>query len=258
MNLTKKQIGNLSIAALAVISVLLFFFVPPIEQNVSYHQFSDTDIFFNIPNTLNVLSNVFFLIFGWMGLVQVCKNDKLYIVSENRYAYITLFLGVTFVSFGSGYYHLNPTNLTLVWDRLPMTVGFMGLVSIIISEFISVRLGKTLLLPLLLLGGLSVFYWYITEMQGRGDLRPYALVQFLPVVAIPIILLTHRSRFENINHYWWLILSYVLAKIFEHYDQVIHEYILIISGHSLKHISAAIGIYAVIKGYQVNKTNNSM
>lgn len=32
--------------------------------------------------------------------------------------------------------------------------------------------------PLLVAGAGSVFNWYATQLTGRGDLRPYALVQF--------------------------------------------------------------------------------
>jgi hypothetical protein len=256
MKYSKEKIGNLFIVFFALISIVSFIVVPPIAQDVMYHQFSDRNTYLNIPNALNVLSNFFFLFVGCIGLTQVLTNSKLSIVKENIYAYIILFLGVALVSFGSGYYHLNPNNATLVWDRLPMTIAFMGLISIIISEFISIKIGKILLFPLLLVGVLSVVYWYLTEMSGNGDLRPYVIVQFLPVVAIPIILCTYTSRFKKVNHYWWLVATYILAKIFEHFDYVIFEHLVLISGHSLKHISAAIGVFIVIKGYQTNRPSH--
>lgn len=42
-------------------------------------------------------------------------------------ALAVLFAGVLLTSAGSTWYHLAPTNDSLVWDRLPMTLGFMGL-----------------------------------------------------------------------------------------------------------------------------------
>ena len=39
------------------------------------------------------------------------------------------FLGLFLTGFGSGYYHWEPTNDTLVLDRLPMTILFAGVVA---------------------------------------------------------------------------------------------------------------------------------
>jgi hypothetical protein len=161
-----------------------------------------------------------------------------------------LFFGTFLVGFGSGYYHLDPNNQTLVWDRLPITVAFMALFSIIISEFISVRSGKTLLLPLILAGILSVAYWQFSEIRGEGDLRFYALVQFYPMLAIPIILICYRSRCTYVYAYWCLLLAYIIAKLFEHFDAEVYNVSGFISGHSLKHLAAALGMYVLLVSYQ--------
>jgi hypothetical protein len=116
----------------------------------------------------------------------------LMLVEENRPVYILLLSGITAAGLGSFWYHLAPDNQTLFWDRLPMTVALMALFSVIISEYISVRWGKRLLYPLLIVGVLSVVYWNMTEARGRGDLRLYALVQFLPLVIIPVTLLMYN------------------------------------------------------------------
>ena len=42
------------------------------------------------------------------------------------------------VAIGSSYYHWKPSNSRLVWDRLPMTVGFMSLVAVVISETLGI------------------------------------------------------------------------------------------------------------------------
>ncbi|MBL1140538.1 MAG: alkaline phytoceramidase [Proteobacteria bacterium] len=254
MKTTKEKIGVLLILCFGMIVVVSFFIVPPIAQDTMYHQFSDNSTYLEIPNTSNVLSNFFFLVAGCLGFLTVLKNKDLNILYENKAAYITLFLSAVLVSVGSGYYHLYPSNDTLVWDRLPMTIAFMSLFSIVISEFVSIKIGKAILLPMILVGILSVIYWYITEMSGKGDLRPYVAVQFFPIVAIPVMLIMFTSVFDKSGHYWWLLVTYILAKLFEHYDFVIHDILLVISGHSLKHISAAIGLFILIKGYRTIET----
>lgn len=252
MKSRKEKAGVFLIACSAMVVAVSLLLMSPIAQDMSYHQFSDTTTFLGISNTLNVLSNLPFLIVGYLGVIEVLKNKNLNIIYENKYAYITLFLGAALVSFGSAYYHLFPNNDTLVWDRLPMTIAFMGLLSIVTSEFISIKLGKIILLPLVFLGLASVVYWDITEVQGMGDLRPYIFVQFFPIIAIPIVLCLFTSAFNKTSHYWWLLLSYVLAKLLEYFDQYFHEMLIVISGHSLKHIAAAIGLYILIKGYETN------
>lgn len=223
----------------------------PMPQDVKYHSFSDKKQIFSIPNAFNVLSNLPFLIVWLMGIYELSKVNGLNIQTENKYAYYAFFSGVGLISIGSGYYHLWPNNQTLVWDRLPMAIAFMGLFSVVISEFISIKLGKKSLFPLLLVGVFSVLYWVITEMNEVGDMRKYFAVQFFPMLAIPIIILFFKSSFTSVSSYWWLLSAYIIAKLFERFDHQIHEILVIISGHSLKHITAAVGLYILLKSYKV-------
>lgn len=249
----KKKIGFGLMIIVGIILILVLLNQDAIPQDPHYHHFSDIQPFLSIPNLLNVISNIPFLFVGLLGLYKLLVKGQLCIDTQNRYAYVALFSGIALVAFGSGYYHLSPNNQTLVWDRLPMTIAFMGLISIVISEFISVSAGKILLFPLLILGLSSVGYWHVTEMNGTGDLRFYIMVQFFPMLAIPIILLTFTSRLTHSSAYWWLLLAYFIAKILEHFDAQIHDVLVVISGHSLKHISAAVGLYILLNSYAHRK-----
>ena len=151
------------------------------------------------------------------------------------------FVGMAGVALGSSYYHLNPSNETLFWDRLPMTIAFMAFCSVIVSENLSIELGSRLLWPLVCIGFLSVIYWTYTEGLGRGDLRPYALVQFLPALLIPMILLMFKSAFASNRYIWAMLGSYVLAKIAEALDGPIFDVLGYLSGHSIKHLIASAG-----------------
>ncbi len=119
-----------------------------------------------------------------------------------------------------------------------MTLAFMALFSIIISEFINDKVGQVMLFPLLCIGIISIVIWLI-----GNDLRMYALVQFYPVLAIPIVLMFYKSIVNSSKPYWLLLIAYIFAKLFEHFDLEIHEVFIIISGHTIKHIVAAIGVY---------------
>ena len=163
-----------------------------------------------------------------------------------RLAYRMFFVGVIFVGLGSAYYHLNPTNATLVWDRLPMTVSFMALLAIIIRDSLSPKIGKTLLWPLIGIGVGSIGYWYGTELWDVGDLRPYGVVQFLPMVLIPAMLGLFGTRTMRSPFLWATLGMYLVAKVVEHFDAELYAMTGFISGHSLKHIIAALAAAWVI------------
>lgn len=257
-NATKKtKLGYSLISLLAIITLSLFFSIDSIPQDIKYHLFADSQRYFNLPNTFNVISNIPFFLVGIFALWQLTTHDKnkLNIVVENYPAYFILFLGTMLIGIGSGYYHLNPNNNSLVWDRLPMTLSFMALYSIIIGEFISIKLGRILLLPLLFLGLASVLYWWYTETQGIGDLRFYAVVQFFPMLTIPIMLLCFSCSTIKPSRYWFLILCYFMAKLFEFYDQQIYDFLTIISGHSIKHLLPALGLCVLAKSYIKNASD---
>jgi len=247
------------LVGISVIACISLFFIPAIPQDPTYHAFVDQRFLLSIPNFLNVISNAIFLIVGFLGIKLLLSEKQYHTISEIHWAYLTFFIGVFAVGIGSGYYHLFPSNDTLIWDRLPMTMAFMALFAIILFEFVSVTLGKRIFIPLLILGIFSVGYWFYTEQQGQGDLRMYGLVQFLPILLIPLILIMFPSRFPDTQNYWYLLGFYVLAKIFEASDGPVYGLLSVISGHSIKHLCAGVGcyfFYAQLKNRNTLKTGN--
>jgi hypothetical protein len=225
-----------------LLAITVVFFLPPIPQDPAYHDFVDQRTLYGVPNFWNVASNLPFVIAGLLGLLLLNRRQTVDGGLPELYsAYQVFFVGVLLTGFGSAWYHLSPTNETLVWDRLPMTLAFMAFFSMVLGENLSPGLGKRLLWPLLLVGVLSIVYWHITESAGHGDLRPYGLVQFLPMVLIPVILLTFRSRLSGAAFLWAMVGSYVVSKLAEYYDAEIYAAIGSLSGHSVKHIIAAGG-----------------
>lgn len=252
-----KQItGYVSLTIITLIALYWFFTTTPIPQDLSYHDFGDKRIVFGIPNFLNVISNIFFFVFGFTGLYKTILTDDFQLIDELRTVYIVLFSAVVMIAFGSGYYHLWPENWTLMWDRLPMSVVFMALFTIIIGEFISVRLGKVLFMPLISAGIISVLYWYFSESRGEGDLRFYALIQFYSLLIIIIILASFRSHFSHRKAYWLLLALYGLSKVFEIYDVVIFRFTGFLSGHTLKHVFAAIALSVLLILYEKRRIRN--
>jgi hypothetical protein len=230
----------LAIVAIAIIAAMS---INPIPQDPAYHNFADRRVILNIPNFYNVVSNIPFLIVGIMGMQLVASGRANGRLVELHVVYLTFFAGVLLTCFGSSYYHYHPVNQTLLWDRLPMTIAFMALFSAIVGEYISSRIALKLFVPLLVSGIASVLYWYITELYDRGDLRAYALVQFLPVLLIPLILWLFNSPLNGNKYIWGIMGAYALSKLMEFFDAQVYRGLGLISGHSLKHLIAAFGAY---------------
>lgn len=232
-----------ALAAAALVSAAVLAAMPRIPQEPGYHQFADTRTVLGVHNGCNVLSNLAFAAVGLTGIALLVRRGRALRDPRERWPWMVFFVGVTFTCFGSAWYHLAPSNASLVWDRLPMAVGFMALLSALITERIDARLGLWLLVPLVLLGLAGVLSWDVSERAGAGDLRLYAFVQFFPLVAIPLVLaLTPRTYGDS-----WVYLvglgTYALAKVAEVSDAAIYEGLGgLVSGHTLKHVIAAVAV----------------
>jgi hypothetical protein len=237
----KKDYILPSLAALCIIALLVY---GPIPQDQDYHNFADQREFLSIPNFLNVITNLPFAILALFGLRQI-RNLK-----EKKLKHIGLALFVSFilVTLGSGYYHLWPKNETLVYDRIPITVILMSFFTFLIYDLIDRQKGYNAFIILNLLGITSVLYWYLGERQGSGDLRWYAMVQFFPVIAIPVILILYKSSFNHYKEVVPVFLFFGLAKLAESFDEEIYHLLNnIISGHSLKHLFMAAVEYKLVR-----------
>lgn len=230
--------------AVAVVSLL-----PRIPQDPRYHDFADQRTLLAIPNALNVLSNVPFAIVGMLGIWWVWRGTRQQFADRReRVNYLVFFFAVGATAAGSAYYHLMPNNQTLLWDRLPMSVGFMSLLAAMVAERISVRAGAWLLGPLVAAGVVSLLWWRWTEHAGRGDLRPYALVQFDGLLAVVLLLTLLAPRYTRAGLLWWAVGLYAGAKALEAADRPVWAATgHIVSGHTLKHLaaSAATGCFAL-------------
>ena len=235
------------IAITAAIACLAFFvLVDRIPQDPAYHEFADNRTLVGVPNFWNVATNLAFLLVGAYGLVFVQRNPRVVGDDSLRWPWTVLFAGLVLTAVGSAYYHVVPGNGSLVWDRLPMTLGFAGFFTVVIGEYLSLSAARFLLVPMVLAGVASVVYWYATETAGAGDLRPYAVVAILPLMLTPVILVARRDSSDLTAAIWTMIGFYAVAKLCEHFDTAVFETLGFISGHSLKHVFAALSSGALI------------
>lgn len=228
----RRVLVLLALMAASLVGLLL---LPAIAQDQSYHEFADQRTLFGIPNFWNVVSNFPFVAIGAVGLWQFRRNPAIDV----------LFLGILLTGFGSAYYHLDPNDRTLFWDRLPMAISFMAILAISIEERVDAKAGTVLLWPLIAVGVFSLLLW-----RWTGDLRLYGWVQFFPCLALPLLFLLFPAKYSGTSY--WIVAAalYALAKLFEFYDSAIYSMGSILSGHTLKHIAAAAACVAVLRHFQ--------
>ena len=209
--------------------------LPSIPQDQHYHQFADRRALLGIPNFWNVVSNIPFIAIGAIGLRRF-RNDP---------ATVVLFLGFSLTGIGSSYYHWDPNDGTLFWDRLPMTLAFAAIVALAVEERVNARTGAILLWPLLAIGLLSLLWW-----RGSDDLRLYFWAQFFPFLALVLLFLLYPPRYTGT--YYWIIAAalYALAKLFEFSDDAIYSAGYLLSGHTLKHLAAAGACLVILRYFQ--------
>jgi hypothetical protein len=232
-----------SLLLFIVVSTLAFIFTKdPIIQNLEYHNFSDKRPWLGINNFGDVFSNIAFIFVGLYGILNLRK----YKPEVASLSWMVFFVGVTLVAPGSAWYHWNPNNTTLVLDRLPMTIAFMGLFTAMLSTYISPKYEKPLLPISLLFGFASVFVWHFTD-----DLRLYYFVQIAPLIVIPTVIILFKSENIKPSYLGLALLFYVLAKYVEISDsKIFHASSGMISGHTLKHLAAAIAPLLLIRMLQ--------
>jgi hypothetical protein len=218
------------LVAVAVAAVVVTMLLPPIRQDLAYHAFADRRNILGVPYALNVLSNVGFLLAGFWSLTRVARAA---LPGWERVAGVVFSVGLLLTGLGSAWYHAAPDNTTLVWDRLPLSALFPTVFAVVIADRVSIGVGRALLAPLALGAVASVVWWHLTD-----DLRPYVLAQFLPMLVIPLMLVSLPGRRPAAALVAGIAL-YALGKLAEISDHGIFAIGGVVSGHTIKHLLAA-------------------
>lgn len=234
-----------------------FLFTSAWPQPAAYHNFADQRPLLGLPHMLNVVSNLPFLVVGLWGLVWMAGQRQktraggerpkvAFIEPVERWPYAVFFLGLVLTAFGSAYYHADPTNERLLWDRIGLAVTLMALFTGVLAERLSWRLAGWLLGPLVALGVGSVMYWHVTEVSQAGDMRLYLVVQFFPLVCLPVLLVFFPARYSGTADLAASLTCYVLAKVLEILDRQVYAQGGLVSGHTMKHLVAGLGAYFIL------------
>jgi hypothetical protein len=218
--------------------------LPPLPQPQDYHHFADARAFLDVPNFLNVVSNLLFLAVAVAGFSVMLRNSS---VREERLPYMLFFMALAATAFGSAWYHLAPGNARMFWDRLPIAVCFAALLSAVIAERLSLRAGLLLLAPLAATGAGTAWYWLHSEGMGAGNVLPYFAFQFYALLTILLLMQFYPSRYTRGTDLYRVILLYGAALAAEYLDRYIYAFGKVISGHTLKHVLVALAAYQLVR-----------
>jgi hypothetical protein len=239
---------------ITLLSLLFMLLHGPIHQLPHYHDFADRRSLPGLPNAADVLSNAGFLIVGFWGMLMLWPIRHHPKLAAGWSGYRLFLIALMLTAVGSGYYHLAPDNAHLLWDRLPIALACAALLGGVHNE---TTIEGEQHFSMVLLGAIAVFtvaWWY--RGGENGDLRPYLLLQGLPVVLIPLWQWIRRAPSADRYAFGGAILLYAAAKLAELND---HRFFIVfgwISGHTVKHLLATLAA-AVIVARLVQRCNHS-
>ena len=99
---------------------------------------------------------------------------------------------------------------------------------------------------LALAAAVSVGWWYFTDLSGMGDLRPYLLLQILPILLIPLWQWIYKMPTADRLAFGSALAIYVVAKFAELNDHEIAAALAPITGHTLKHLLATAAAVLIV------------
>ncbi|MDX1485111.1 MAG: ceramidase domain-containing protein [Alphaproteobacteria bacterium] len=236
---TKTHLARILLIILPVAAVVAAIALGPLPQAPEYHRFADARSLLGIPNFTNVATNAAFLLAGGLGL-NLCLRRP---VPGAVLAWMVFFAGFVLVAFGSAYYHLDPGNRGLVFDRLAMAIAFAGAYVALIGDHVAPRAERVLLGPALVLGLASVLYWGWVD-----DLAFYFAVQGTVFLSALVILSCCRFPAGQKRFLLWAGAAYALAVVFEQLDRPVFAWSGgAVGGHALKHLAAAASAYVIYR-----------
>ncbi len=157
-----------------------------------------------------------------------------------------LALAVAWIGVGSAIYHWAPGDTTLSLDWAPIGVTLMLVLAAVIHDRIGPRAGHAVQGFGPLAAVLAVGYWLLTGgTTDGGDMAPYVAVQLLGVALPPVLALVAPGRIAT-RYLLAAVACFVVARVLGRYDAPLLDAIGI-SGHSLKHIAAAVAAACVLR-----------
>lgn len=231
-----------AVAALTIVALFALRPILPHRDLAGYGRFADDAL--STFHARNVFSNVGFVLVGAVGVLWVLRHRRE--LADDWAAAVTLFGALIATALGSAYFHITPLDgaemnrFTLLWDRLPMTVTFAGLLALVLRDRVFHRPNR-LALPLLALTGIATtLYWY-----WSWDLYPYAFFQLYAAVGTLLLVAALRPSYTEAGYVAAGVFLFGISKVFEDFDHAIYSK-WGVGGHPLKHVLGALAAVMIL------------
>ena len=228
---------------LGLIAALAFAcFGPTMAQYDHYHEFANQRAWVGLPFVLDVLSNLPFALFGGWGLWLLHRGETTVPTGTQRALAFLFFGGLVLTAACSSWYQLHPSDLRLVVDRLGMVVAFAGLLGIAVANRIRDKAGLSVAASAIVFGSLAVATW-----AANGNLLPWSAFQVSGMLLV-VLLSWRKPAAEGWDVPLMAVVGwYTLAKVLELNDGIVFWVSGdLVSGHTLKHLAAAMAAFPII------------
>ncbi|MCK6417241.1 MAG: hypothetical protein L6Q63_17205 [Giesbergeria sp.] len=228
-------------AVLALLALALW--GPVLHDHPHQHGFADQRTLWGIPCALDVLSNLPFALAGAWGLVLLGRVRPGVLDAATRATAGLFCAGLLLTAAASSWYHWQPDNAGLLWDRLGMAVAFAGMLGLAAAQRVSPRAGSATALVALAAGPLAVLWWAHTS-----NLLPWAVVQLGGMLLVLALACLQQRAGPLALRLGAVIAWYGAAKLLELGDHAVFEATgQWVAGHSLKHLAAAAAAWPVLR-----------
>jgi hypothetical protein len=233
-----------ALAGVIVLYAAVLVAVGPLPQDPAYHMFADVRTCLGvIPRAGDVLTNLAILAAGVYGYAA---RSRFNVTPDERPAATLLVVGTFLTAAGSAYYHWDPRNATLVWDRLPMMLVIPPILVLVLADRVGQAFARRALAPLTAFGLASVLWWSLSEALGMEDVRLYLIVRVLLVVAVLALVVFRPSRYTGTG---WLVAAIAGEAVMITFERLDHQIFAltggIASGHNLKHLTVGVVLACV-------------
>ena len=232
----------LAVAALAALAALL----PATGLPAGYHDFADQRTLLGLPHALDVLSNLPFAVMGAWGLWWLRRVPLDRLGTAQRGLAGLFFIGLIATAFCSSGYHLDPHEAGLCIDRVGMSLAFAGLLGLAAADRISARAGVALAALVAVAAPATALVAWL-----GGNMTPWAVLQGGGLVLLAALALRRPQPRALGFSIIGVIAFYAVAKALELADAPVFALTQqLISGHSAKHLVAALAAWPVVRALQ--------
>ena len=258
MNIADSEAGVrrqvwLAIGIILTVYGLLRLALGAIAQDPSYHLLADTRTWLGlIPQAGDVLTNLAILAAGLFGLAL---RGRMTVAPEERSARDVLIAATILTAFGSAYYHWAPANPTLVWDRLPLVIILISILTLVAADRLHPLFARCGIWPWTAFAAASVIWWGISEQMGKGDLLLYLILRVGAAIGIVLLLIFRSPRYTGTR---WIVAALICELLMAALERLDHRIFdltgNVVSGHNLKHIMVGVALGFVFWWLRVRQT----